>query len=94
MKDEVKKRIWELAEAGKSDQEIAEEVFYSETYVKAIRLEAGIVRQKGVPVKYPVDVIKEKIRAGIDKRKIAKEMGCSLSLVEYHIREEKKRNEA
>ena len=86
MKDEVKKRIWELAERGWSDERIAEEVFYSETYVKAIRLEAGIVRQKGVPIRYPVEVIRQKIKDGIDKRVIAKEMGCSLSLVEYHIR--------
>lgn len=86
MKDEVKKRIWELAERGWSDEQIAEDVFYSDTYVKAIRLEAGIVRQKGVPIRYPVEVIRQKIKAGIDKREIAKEMGCSLSLVEYHIR--------
>lgn len=86
MKDEDKKKIWELAQQGLSDEKISEVVFYSENYIKAIRLEAGIVRQKGVPIRYPVEVIREKIQAGIDKRVIAKEMGCSLSLVEYHIR--------
>ncbi|MBR2653740.1 MAG: hypothetical protein IKD59_04215 [Lachnospiraceae bacterium] len=86
MKDEDKKKIWELAQQGLSDEKISEVVFYSENYIKAIRLEAGIVRQKGVPIRYPVEVIREKIQAGIDKRIIAKEMGCSLSLVEYHIR--------
>lgn len=85
MKDEDKKKIWELAQQGLSDEKISEVVFYSENYIKAIRLEAGIVRQKGVPIRYPVEVIREKIQAGIDKRVIAKEMGCSLSLVEYHI---------
>ena len=86
MKDDVKETIWKLARTGMTDRRIAEVVYYSPEYVKAIRLEAGILRPKVGPVKYPIEDIKRMITEGLEAKEIAKEMGCSLSLVTYYMR--------
>ena len=84
MTEATKQKICELAKAGMSDKAIAEIVFYSPSYVEAVRLERGCLRPHTEPKKYPVDEIKRRLRAGDDPHEIAKDYGCTFQLVCYH----------
>ena len=84
MTEETKRKICELDRAGMSDKEIAKLVFYSPSYVEAVRLEMGCIRPCTGPKKYPVEEIRQRLRQGEKPKDIAKRYGCTTKLVYWH----------
>ena len=84
MTEATKQKICELAKAGMSDKAIAEIVFYSPSYVEAVRLERGCLRPNTGPKKYPVEEIRQRLRQGEKPKDIARRYGCTTKLVYYH----------
>ena len=93
MTEECRRKIVELARQGMSDEQIADVVHYAPMYIRQMRIEEGVLRDKTGHRKYSADKIRQLIVDGKTNKQIAKEIGCHPSLASFYRRKMRKNNE-
>ena len=84
MNEQQKSEVKRMFEAGLTDDQIAEKMFYSSSRIKHVRGEMGLHRPRSGPHKWPREKIMQMLQEGIKPSRVAHEIGCSIEVVLYY----------